>query len=73
MSIAPPYIENLMKLIEGQIVSGQLKPGERLPSLTQLSEQHGISYGAVRLAMDRLKASGVIRSHPGKGFYVPDR
>jgi GntR family transcriptional regulator len=72
MPIEPPYIDNLVKLIEGQIASGELAPGQRLPSLTQLASEHGISYGAVRLAMERLKASKVIRSHPGKGFYVPN-
>lgn len=73
MPLDRPYIDNLMKLITNQITSGQLAPGDRLPSSRQLAREHVISYGAVRIALDRLKAAGVIRSHPSKGFYVPDK
>lgn len=73
MPLDRPYIDNLMGLIRDQITTGQLAPGDRLPSSRLLAREHGISYGAVRIALDRLKTAGVIRSHPSKGFYVPDK
>lgn len=72
MPIDPPFIENLAALIEKQIADGELRPGDKLPSLPQLVAEHRISLGSVRAAMLILKLKGTIRSHPGKGFYVPD-
>lgn len=73
MPLDRPYIDNLMKLIRNMIASGQLAPGDRLPSSRELAREHGIAYGTVRIALDRLRAAGEIRSHPAKGFYVPNK
>lgn len=72
MPLDPPKIDNLMKLIKDQIASGQLAPGQRLPSSRLLAKEHGLAYATVRIALDRLKSSGVLVSKPQKGFYVPN-
>ncbi len=70
MPIEPPYIENLIALIEGQIADGTLRSDDRLPTIPQLAEVHDISVSSVRVALRELVARGLIRSHPGVGFYV---
>lgn len=66
---APKY-ERVADAIRDQIRSGQLKPGNKLPSIAQLQEQHGVSYGSIRSAMLVLKAERLIEGRPGEGVYV---
>lgn len=72
MSIRPPYAENLEALIAAKIAAGEWKPGEYLPNNRQLAAQYVISEATVRVAIDRLKAKGVVVGHQGKGVYVSD-
>lgn len=65
--------ERVANAIREQIRSGQLKPGDRLPSTRQLEAQHGVSYGSVRAAMLILKAEGLVRGQPGEAVYVAER
>lgn len=66
---APKY-ERVAAAIRDQIRSGQLKPGDKLPSLSQLQAEHDVSYGSVRGAMLILKAEGLVEGRPGEGVYV---
>jgi len=58
--------------IRDQIRSGDLKPGDKLPSTHQLIEQHGVSYSSIRSAMLVLKAEGLVEGRQGEGVYVVD-
>lgn len=51
--------------IEGALVRGDLKPGQRLPSERELVEQFGASRSTVREALRVLESDGVVRSRPG--------
>lgn len=66
---APKYVR-VADAIREQIKSGQLKPGDRLPSTVKLQEQYGVSYGSIRGAMLVLKAEGLVRGQPGEAVYV---
>ena len=66
---APKYVR-VVESIREQIRTGQLKPGDKLPSIEQLKEQYGFSYGPIRTAMLLLKAEGLVRGQPGEGVYV---
>ncbi|MDG4788086.1 winged helix-turn-helix domain-containing protein [Micromonospora sp. WMMD1102] len=66
----PAKYERVAEAIRTQIRTGELKPGDKLPSLSQLEAQHGVSYGSVRGAMLVLKAEGLIEGRPGDGVYV---
>lgn len=66
---APKY-QRVAEAIREQIRSGQLKPGDPLPSLSKLQAQYQMSYGSIRAAMLILKAEGLVRGQPGEAVYV---
>lgn len=71
MPIEPPYEANIIADIQRQIAAGELKPGDRLPTLAELTDRYGCSLGSVRNALKALKAAGVLKSHQGLGYFVP--
>jgi GntR family transcriptional repressor for pyruvate dehydrogenase complex len=52
------------------IVSGQLQPGDRLPSERDLCEQFGVSRPVVREAVRSLIAKGLLRDSPRRGHVI---
>lgn len=56
--------------LEKQIVDGAWKPGERLPSETELANSMGVSRTTVRNALQRLSTLGLIETKLGDGSYV---
>lgn len=65
-----PLYEQLYKDISSDILTGELKPEEKLPSKRSLSKHLGISVITVENAYEQLMAEGYIYSIPKKGFYV---
>jgi GntR family transcriptional repressor for pyruvate dehydrogenase complex len=59
--------ELVLQRIESQIVSGELRAGERLPPERELAELLGVSRPAVREALRVLEAQGAVRSQVGNG------
>src|SRR6202034_2829503 len=53
-----------------QIQSGELKPGEPLPSIQQIATRMGVSQMTVRQAVGALCELGVIYSRQGKGTFI---
>ena len=64
--------EYLYKCIKKDIVLGNIKPGERLPSKRPFSKNLGVSIITVENAYSLLMSEGFIYSLPKKGFYVTD-
>lgn len=58
--------------IKNDIVSGNLKPGERLPSKRAFAKNLGVSVITVENSYEQLLAEGYIFSQPKKGYYVSD-
>lgn len=56
--------------IASKIERGDLKPGQRLPSELDLSDQYGVARMTIRRAMKELRERGLIRSVHGKGTFV---
>lgn len=59
MTVAPAY-QVLAERIRVEIMSGQLRPGERLPTEPQLCEQSGLSRSTVREALRLLSSQHLI-------------
>ena len=64
--------ERLANAIRDQIKSGELKPGDKLPSISQLRDEFQVSYGSVRGAMLVLKAEQLVEGRQGDGVFVKD-
>lgn len=60
----------IINQIKNLIASGQLKPGERLPSERKLSEKLSASRSAVRDAIKKLEFYGILKTHPQSGTVV---
>ncbi|WP_018307320.1 GntR family transcriptional regulator [Desulfitobacterium hafniense] len=68
-SFVPVYFQ-LAEDLKEKILAGELKPGDALPSETQLGEQYGISKMTVRNGLRLLAQEGLIESFRGKGSFV---
>lgn len=62
--------EQIMSQLKNAIVTGELKPGELLPSIRSLASDLSVSVITTKRAYEELEKEGLIRSAPGKGFYV---
>jgi len=65
----PPYLRIAHDLRE-KIEHGELRPGEQVPSVTQIGESYGVSRGTARRALDLLKEWGLTEATPGWGTFV---
>ena len=63
----------LASIIRKAIEDGTYKPGERLPSMDDLSEQYNVNKVTVRRALAELNSRGYIYSVPAQGTYVAER
>lgn len=68
--VADRLSDRLAARLIGQIESGTLLPGERLPTEAQLASMHGVSRSVVREAVHQVKSRGLLRSRQGSGMYV---
>lgn len=62
--------EEIVKQIKQLISSGELKPGDRIPSERELATMLGVSRPSVREAIMVLEAMGFLESRQGGGTYV---
>jgi len=63
-------VERVIASIRADIFAGRLRPGDKLPSISQLAEQHGVGVTTIKTAQTALKAMGVLRAEHGRGVYV---
>ncbi len=65
----PIYIQ-IMEGIREKIVTGILRPGDRLPSVRELASQLTINPNTIQRSYRQLEAEGWICTVPGKGCFV---
>src|SRR5512139_1214403 len=68
----PIYIQ-LVDRIEQMVVSGQLKPGQQLPTIRQLAADLRVNYNTVGRAYLILDQQGIISTQQGRGTYITMR
>ncbi|MGV0850316.1 FadR/GntR family transcriptional regulator [Mycolicibacterium phlei] len=64
--------EDVFDQIMSEVLSGQMQPGEALPSERKLAEVLGVSRPAVREALKRLTAAGLVEVRHGDATTVRD-
>jgi GntR family transcriptional regulator / MocR family aminotransferase len=65
-----PLFRQVYSGVRQAILSGALRPGERLPSTRDLAEQLGLSRTVILLAYDHLLAEGFVTGQAGAGTFV---
>jgi GntR family transcriptional regulator len=68
-SFEPAYSQ-LAGILRRQIAAGIYRPGDRLPSETELCERYGLSRMTVRRVIKILVDQGVVRTSQGRGTFV---
>jgi integrase len=67
-----PY-ETIAAELREKILTGELKPGDQLPTIVQLAAQHTVAAGTAHRAMALLQAEGLIRARRGQRAVVLPR
>ena len=70
--VVPPY-RVLADHLREQIRSGELRPGEKLPSAKTLSLEHDMDRNTVIRALTMLEGEGLVVGRRGKGTFVRER
>ncbi|MBK3497361.1 GntR family transcriptional regulator [Viridibacillus sp. YIM B01967] len=68
-SDVPIYMQLTQQIIEG-IASGQLKPGEALPSVRSFAADLGVNMHTVNKSYHELEKKGIVRIIPKSGAVV---
>ena len=62
---------NLAEILGDRIEQGLYRPGDRLPSVRALSQEHGVSLSTVQQAYRQLEDQGLVTPRPKSGYFVP--
>lgn len=65
-----PKYRQIINSIYSAISNGELRLGDKIPSLNQICSEFDLSRDTVMVAFNELKAKGIINSIPGKGYYI---
>lgn len=65
-----PIYEQIKDMIINQIINGELKDGDMLPSIRTLAQDIRISVMTIKKAYDELEQDGYIITRQGKGSFV---
>ena len=67
-----PLYQRVTQQIQNLIITGELKPGDKLPSEAGLCEQFGVSRTVIREATRSLAERGLLSAEPGRGTFVTE-
>jgi GntR family transcriptional regulator len=67
-----PLYEAMADALREQVRTGRLKPGQRLPSESELCQLYGVGRNTVRHAIADLTAQGYLRTIQGVGSFVTE-
>lgn len=65
-----PVYEQIENHVQFAIATGQLKPGDRLPSVKELADRLGINFNTVAKAYRDLEVMGLIYTRRGMGCFI---
>ncbi len=67
-----PLYMQIRTTIEDAIMTGTLSPGDKLPSVTSLAKDIGVTQATVRRALQDLGKAGHTCCHVGRGTFIQD-
>jgi DNA-binding GntR family transcriptional regulator len=73
MCAAVPAYRRIADDIRTRITSGELGPGDLLPTQMELQDQYGVARMTARQAISALVNEGLVTSQQGKGVVVRNR
>ena len=71
--MAGPRYREIAEDLRGKIESGDLPPGEQLPTEFELQEEYAASRNTVRDAVKSLITRGLVETRPGQGTFVTEK
>jgi DNA-binding GntR family transcriptional regulator len=67
----PPF-EQVADALREAIMAGELTPGDRLPSYTEMNKHFDITVTTAQRSLRILKNEGLVEGRQGKGLFVCD-
>ncbi|MFD3519712.1 TetR/AcrR family transcriptional regulator C-terminal domain-containing protein [Streptomyces sp. NPDC058653] len=71
MTVDPPYLRIAAEL-RRRIASGELVPGDRVPSTRRITQEWGVAMATATKALAALNQEGLVRALPGVGTVVAE-
>jgi GntR family transcriptional regulator len=65
-----PIYTQIVEQVKQQVVSGQLKPGDQLPTVRALALELRVNFNTVARAYRLLDEAGIISTQQGRGTYI---
>jgi len=65
-----PKWEQVAEVLRAKIRSGELKSGDRVPSVVSLTREFGISHVTAQKVLVALREEGLTKTTPGMGSFV---
>lgn len=68
-----PIYEQVKEGLRQLVISGAIRPGDKLPSVRSMASQLAINPNTIQKAYEALEQEGYVYSIPGKGSFAADR
>jgi DNA-binding GntR family transcriptional regulator len=68
----PRAYVRIADVLRQQITAGLLKTGQPVPSITTLTQDHGVARQTAAKALQVLESEGLVYRVPGLGYYVTE-
>lgn len=65
-----PIYQQIVDVVKAAIETGDLEPGDKLPTVRELSDRLDVARGTVKRAYDELETLGLLEKARGKGSFV---
>jgi len=66
----PSLTQKVVELLAARVSAGTIKPGEQLPTESEIMREMGVSRTVVREAISRLQAGGLVETRRGIGTFA---
>lgn len=67
-----PIYAQILEVIQIRIISGQYKPGEKIPSVRELAAEAGVNPNTMQKALAELERSGLVMAQRTSGRIVTE-